>query len=63
MEGFCAERLTAAQARLPNAGRHKHNEQVNILNLPLPDFDVEGLLLPSLPSYCLEFGMFTASQG
>jgi hypothetical protein len=42
VEGFCAERLTAAQARLAGAGRHNHNEQVNILNLPLPDFDITG---------------------
>ena len=42
IEGFNASRLAREQAKLPNAGKGLHNEQVNILNLPMPDFDVTG---------------------
>ena len=42
IEGFNAHRLIQEQAKLPNAGKGLHNEQVNILNLPMPDFDVSG---------------------
>lgn len=42
IEGFNAQRLAAAQAKLPGDGQAKHNEQVNILNLPLPDFNMAG---------------------
>ncbi len=43
IEGFNASRLAREQAKLPNAGKGLHNEQVNILNLPMPDFDVTGM--------------------
>ena len=42
IEGFNAQRLAQEQAKLPNGGKGRHNEQVNILNLPMPDFDVSG---------------------
>ena len=42
IEGFNASRLAREQAKLPNAGKGLLNEQVNILNLPMPDFDVSG---------------------
>lgn len=42
IEGFNAGRLAREQAKLPNAGKGLLNEQVNILNLPMPDFDVSG---------------------
>ena len=42
VEGFCAKRLAAAQAQLPGASRPRNDEQVNILNLPVPDFNVAG---------------------
>lgn len=42
VEGFSAARLKAVQAKLAGKGGIKLNEQVNILNLPLPDFDLEG---------------------
>ena len=42
VEGFSAARLRAAQAWQPSAGRPRNSEQVNILNLPLPDFSVAG---------------------
>ncbi len=44
IEGFNGGRLAREQAKLPNAGKGLHNEQVNILNLPMPDFDVSGNL-------------------
>ena len=47
MEGFGAARLKAAQAKLAAAGGltlSKDIKQDNILNLPLPDFEIEGEL-------------------
>lgn len=47
VEGFGAARLKAAQAKLAAAGGltlSKDIKQDNILNLPLPDFEIEGEL-------------------
>lgn len=45
VEGFGVARLQAAQAKLAAAGGigpTRDIKQDNILNLPLPDFDIEG---------------------
>ena len=52
IEGFNGDRLIREQAKLPNAGKSLHNEQVNILNLPMPDFDVSGNLHQAHKTFC-----------
>jgi hypothetical protein len=61
VEGFCAEKLTAAQAQLASSGGHKHNEQVNILNLPLPDFEIVGRSPTGLLTYSDAFPFITVA--